>query len=172
MVWAAAAHAQAQTPALSSWDTALPAPQLKSSSQLAEQLPAELRDQLPSHIRAEQISGQADINVVLEGGAELRRGDTIIRADRVEYSLPDDTVQAQGNVHINSGGNIYQGTSLKLQVDAFQGTSTKPPTSFWPPRVMVMPSASSFWIVKTAWSIRPPTPPVCATTAPAGSLTG
>ena len=121
MVWAAAAHAQAQTPALSSWDTALPAPQLKSSSQLAEQLPAELRDQLPSHIRAEQISGQADINVVLEGGAELRRGDTIIRADRVEYSLPDDTVQAQGNVHINSGGNIYQGTSLKLQVDAFQG---------------------------------------------------
>ena len=121
MVWAAAAHAQAQTPAPSSWDTALPAPQLKSSSQLAEQLPAELREQLPSHIRAEQISGQADINVVLEGGAELRRGDTIIRADKVEYNLPDDTVHAQGNVHINSGGNIYQGTSLKLQVDAFQG---------------------------------------------------
>ena len=126
MAWAATAawSVQAQSAAPSLWDTALPAPQLKSSSQLQELIPAATREQLPSYIKAEQISGQADINAVLEGGAELRRGDTVIRADRVEYTLADDTVNAEGNVHINRGGNVYQGAALKLQVDAFQGDFT------------------------------------------------
>lgn len=124
LVWAATtpwtAHAQGQT-GHSLWHSALPAPQLKPSAQLQEAVDPTLRGQLPSYIRAEQISGQADINAVLEGGAELRRADTVIRADRVEYTLADDTVHAQGNVHINRAGNVYQGTALKMQVDAFQG---------------------------------------------------
>lgn len=124
LVWAATtpwtAHAQGQT-GHSLWHSALPAPQLKPSAQLQEAVDPTLRGQLPSYIRAEQITGQADINAVLEGGAELRRADTVIRADRVEYTLADDTVNAQGNVHINHGGNVYQGTALKMQVDAFQG---------------------------------------------------
>ncbi|HEY4664482.1 MAG TPA: LPS-assembly protein LptD [Comamonas sp.] len=126
MAWAATAawSVQAQDNGHSLWDSALPAPQLKSSPQLQESLDSSVREQLPSYIKAEQITGQADINTVLEGGAELRRGDTVIRADRVEYSIADDTVDAQGNVHINRGGNVYQGTSLKLQVDAFQGDFT------------------------------------------------
>ena len=127
MAWAAAAagNAQAQNPEHSLWETALPAPQLKSSSQLQEAIAPELRDQLPSYLKAEHVSGQADINAVLEGSAELRRGDTVIRADRVEYTVADDTVHAQGNVHINRAGNVYQGTALKLQVDAFQGDFTE-----------------------------------------------
>lgn len=124
LVWAATtpwtAHAQGQT-GHSLWHSALPAPQLKPSAQLQEAVDSTLRGQLPSYIRAEQITGQADINAVLEGGAELRRADTVIRADRVEYTLADDTVHAQGNVHINRAGNVYQGTALKMQVDAFQG---------------------------------------------------
>jgi LPS-assembly protein len=124
LVWAATtpwtAYAQGQT-GHSLWHSALPAPQLKPSAQLQEAVDPTLRGQLPSYIRAEQITGQADINAVLEGGAELRRADTVIRADRVEYTLADDTVHAQGNVHINRAGNVYQGTALKMQVDAFQG---------------------------------------------------
>ncbi|WP_416232797.1 LPS-assembly protein LptD [Comamonas aquatica] len=124
LVWAATtpwtAHAQGQT-GHSLWHSALPAPQLKPSAQLQEAVDPTLRGQLPSYIRAEQITGQADINAVLEGSAELRRADTVIRADRVEYTLADDTVHAQGNVHINRAGNVYQGTALKMQVDAFQG---------------------------------------------------
>ncbi|MGE8397108.1 MAG: LPS-assembly protein LptD [Comamonas sp.] len=127
MAWAttAAWNVQAQNKDHSLWDTALPAPQLKASSQLQETISPALRDQLPSYVKAEQVAGQADINSVLEGGAELRRGDTVIRADRVEYTVADDTVNAQGNVHINRAGNVYQGTSLKLQVDAFQGDFTE-----------------------------------------------
>lgn len=126
LAWSTAAcNAQAQTQDHSLWDVALPAPSLKSSAQLQEVIDPAVREQLPSHIKAEQISGQADIHSVLEGGAELRRGDTVIRADRVEYTVADDTVNAQGNVHINRGGNVYQGTALKLQVDAFQGDFTQ-----------------------------------------------
>ncbi len=126
MAWAATAawSVQAQSAAPSLWDTALPAPQLKSSRQLQELFPPQPANSCPSYIKAEQISGQADINAGLEGGAELRRGDTVIRADRVEYTLADDTVNAKGNVHINRGGNVYQGAALKLQVDAFQGDFT------------------------------------------------
>ncbi|MEG2581734.1 MAG: LptA/OstA family protein, partial [Comamonas sp.] len=126
MAWAAttAYNAQAQSKESSLWDAAMPALQLKSSPRLEEVIAPALRDQLPSYIKAEQITGQADINSVLEGDAELRRADTVIRADRVEYTVADDTVNAQGNVHINRGGNVYQGTALKLQVDAFQGDFT------------------------------------------------
>ena len=127
MAWAATApwSALAQSNAHSLWDSALPAPALKASSQLQETLDPSLREQLPSYLKAEQVSGQADIQSVLEGNAELRRGDTVIRAQRVEYSVATDTVHAQGNVHINRGGNVYQGTALQLQVDAFQGDFTE-----------------------------------------------
>ncbi len=90
---------------------------------------------------------------------------------RAQYTLADDTVTAQGNVHINRGGNIYQGAQLKLQVDAFQGTSPKRPTSFWTPRAMAMPSASSFSAASARPSTRPPTPPASAMTATAGPPT-
>lgn len=127
LAWSAALPAAAQdsgsTPSL--WDAPLPAPQLKPSTQLQETLDPALRNQLPSYIKAEQVSGQADIQSTLEGGAELRRGDTVLRADRMQYDVADDTVHAQGNVHINRGGNIFQGTALQLQVDAFQGDFTQ-----------------------------------------------
>jgi LPS-assembly protein len=45
----------------------------------------------------------------------------VVRADRVDYSVAEDLVDAEGSVHINKGGDVYQGTALKLHVDAFQG---------------------------------------------------
>ena len=109
----------------SAWDEPLPAPQLKPSAQLQETIDPAVRDALPAYLKAEHVMGQADVQARLEGGAELRRGDTVIRADNVTYTLADDTVQAEGDVHINRAGNVYQGTALKLQVEAFQGEFTE-----------------------------------------------
>lgn len=117
---AAALAAQAST-----WDAPLPPPQLKASARLQEVLPSETRSQLPTYVEADHFEGQTDIRARLQGHVQVRRGDTIIRADQAEYTLADDTVTAQGNVHINRGGNIYQGAQLKLQVDAFQGDFTE-----------------------------------------------
>ena len=63
---------------------------------------------------------------MVEGNAELRRGDTVIRADRLEYYQPDDLAKARGNVHINRAGNVFEGPLLELKVDAFEGFFNEP----------------------------------------------
>ncbi len=114
--------ASAQT---SAWDAPLPPPTLKASPRLQELIPPTVRGQLPLYLEADQVSGQADISATLEGSAQLRRGDTVIRADRAHYDAATDTVTAEGQVHINRAGNIYQGTRLQMQVDAFKGDFTQ-----------------------------------------------
>ena len=112
-------------PLPSAWDVPLPPLQLQSSQRLQEDIPASARGQQPVYLAADRFEGQTDLRAKLQGQVELRRGDTVIRAEQAEYTVANDTVTAQGNVHINRGGNIYQGTQLQLQVDAFQGDFTE-----------------------------------------------
>lgn len=60
-----------------------------------------------------------------------------IRAEKLDYGVVDDKVKAAGSVHINQGGNVYEGTALDLQVDAFLRASLITPTiGFWPMAAM------------------------------------
>ena len=102
-------------------ESGLPAPVLRSSPVLQEEIPSSVRPQLPAFVSGDKVTGQPDIKAVIDGNAELRRGDTVIRADRMEYDVPEDRAMAEGNVHINRAGNLYQGTLLDLKVDAFSG---------------------------------------------------
>ncbi len=97
------------------------APALRASPLLQERIPEEVRPQLPIFVRGDRVSGQPDINATVEGNAELRRGDTIIHADRLDYEVPEDLAKARGNVRINRAGNVYEGSQLELRVDAFSG---------------------------------------------------
>jgi LPS-assembly protein len=103
-----------------------PLPRLRPSPELREEIPATARDQLPTFVEGERIRGRTDIDTVIEGAAELRRGDTVIRADRLEYNTPEDLARASGNVRINKAGNIFEGPLLELKVDAFQGFFNQP----------------------------------------------
>ncbi|MDB5750281.1 MAG: organic solvent tolerance protein precursor-like protein [Ramlibacter sp.] len=103
-----------------------PSPRLRASPQLRDDIPPDSRGQLPTFVEGDRISGQTDLNTVVEGGAELRRGDTIIRADRLEYNTPNDLARAAGNVRINKSGNVFEGPLLELKVDAFQGFFNEP----------------------------------------------
>ncbi len=98
-----------------------PAPPLQSSPALQEELPPLVRAQQPVFVRGDQLSGQPDIEATIEGNAELRRGDTIIHADRMHYDVPADRARASGNVRINRAGNRYAGSLLDMEVDAFHG---------------------------------------------------
>ena len=98
-----------------------PMPTLRPSPMLREDIPSAVRPKLPVFVSGDQITGQPDIKAVIDGNAELRRGDTVIRADHMQYDVPDDRAKASGNVHINRAGNVYEGTELDLQVDAFNG---------------------------------------------------
>ena len=101
-------------------------PVLKASPMLREDIPADVRGQLPTFVDGDRISGRTDLETVVEGEAHLRRGDTMIRADRLEYYQPDDLAKARGNVRINRAGNIFEGPLLELKVDAFEGFFNEP----------------------------------------------
>ena len=102
----------------SAWDAP---PALRSSPLLQEKIPDAVRSQLPVFVKGDHISGQTDLNALVEGNAELRRGDTVIRADRLDYNVPEDLAKANGKVRINRAGNVYEGTALELRVEAFEG---------------------------------------------------
>ncbi|MDF1485565.1 LPS-assembly protein LptD [Ramlibacter sp. H39-3-26] len=126
--WLAAALLAGAPAAAWAQDTAAPAAepglQLRTSPLLREDIPAAVRGTLPMFVTGDQVSGQTDLQTVIDGNAELRRGDTVIRADRLEYYQPDDMAHARGNVHINRAGNVYDGDRLQLRVEAFEGFFT------------------------------------------------
>ena len=84
--------AQAQAAAPSAWDEPLT---LRKSPALQETIPESVRTQLPVFVTGDRISGQTDLNATIEGNAELRRGDTVIRADRLDYNVPEDLAKAR-----------------------------------------------------------------------------
>ena len=94
---------------------------LRRTPQLAETVPPALRGQLPIFVEGDRLTGRPDIETVVEGHASLRRGDTVVRGDRLTYDQPDDTARATGNVYVNKAGSIYEGPELQLKVETFEG---------------------------------------------------
>ena len=81
-----------------------------------------------AHVRADRILGEAEERVTLEGNAEVRRGGTVLRGDRITYTMATDEVEATGNVRLFRDGAVFVGPSLKLRVDA--RTGAMPEASF------------------------------------------
>ena len=99
---------------------------LKPSSLLQENIPVQHTRALPVFIQADRVSGRADLDTTLQGAASMRRGDTVIRADRINFDQSQDKLKAEGNVQINRAGNRFEGPLLELQVDTFEGFFTEP----------------------------------------------
>ncbi len=103
---------------------------LKSTPMLAETPPAEPASAPPAFVLGDRISGRTDLETIIDGNAELRRGKNAIRADRIEYYQPDDQVTSRGNVRINSAGNLFNGPELRLKIDTFEGYFLTPDYRF------------------------------------------
>ena len=103
-----------------------PAPRLAPTPLLREVVPAPLRNQLPTFVEGGRITGRTDLDTTIEGDAMLRRGDLVIRADRIDYYQPNDLARARGNVRINRAGDRFEGPSVELKVDAFEGFFNEP----------------------------------------------
>jgi LPS-assembly protein len=112
-------------PLLAPTQNAVPLP-LKSSPLLQEHSPAVSRAALPTFIFGNRIEGRPDLETVIEGDAVLRRGDMVIKADRLEYDQPTDLAKARGQVRINRAGNVYEGPLLELKLDTFTGFFNEP----------------------------------------------
>lgn len=85
---------------------------------------------LPIHLRAQELSGRPDLEVVGEGEVEFRRGTTTIRADRITYDRPEDLATALGHVRVRQEGTIFSGPELRLHVDTFEGAFLEPDYDF------------------------------------------
>lgn len=94
---------------------------LRRSPQLTENILPRERSQRPSIVQGDRISGRPDLETTVEGNASLRRGDTVIRADRLNYDQPQDLATAEGDVRVNQAGNIYEGPRLQLKLETFEG---------------------------------------------------
>ena len=91
-----------------------------------DQAPPEPDAKAPVFLQGERIYGHADLDTVVEGKAEMRKADTVIRADRLEYDQPTDQARAIGNVKVLRDGNLYEGPRLELKVDANEGFFESP----------------------------------------------
>lgn len=99
---------------------------LRPSLQLQERLQGDSDAGGPSFLSGDRIEGQTDVRTLIEGHAELRRHEMVLRADRLEHSSADDTVHASGAVRINRLGNVYEGPELQLKLDSNEGFFLQP----------------------------------------------
>ena len=103
---------------------------LKGSPMLAEKLPTDTSSTPPTFVFGDRVSGRTDLETIIDGNAEVRRGKNAIRADRIEYYQPIDQLISRGNVRINSGGNVFKGPELQLKIDLFEGYFLSPSYRF------------------------------------------
>ena len=81
---------------------------------------------LPITLDAVSVTGSPDVDAVAEGDVEFRRGNTVVRADRLRYDQIDDLATATGHVRISRDGNVYTGPELQLKVQRFEGFFVNP----------------------------------------------
>lgn len=99
---------------------------LQNSLRLEEKISDLERKQSPVFVSGQRIDARPDLDMVIEGDASLRKQGLSVRAQRIEYDQSQDTLKAQGQVRIVREGNVFEGPSLKLQADSFQGQFLQP----------------------------------------------
>lgn len=99
-----------------------PAPPLRA----IRQLPAKLEGRDAVVLRAQRIAGQPQGELRLQGGAELRHGDTLLQAPSLVYDTRTDLVSSPQTVRIEHLGNQLEGRELRLQLDGFVGELLEP----------------------------------------------
>ncbi|OLP07188.1 LPS-assembly protein LptD [Rhodoferax antarcticus] len=104
--------------------------QLRNSAALEQAISPLTRSLLPTFVSGDLITGRTDLETVVQGHAMLRKGDMVIRADRLDYNQPTDLARASGHVRINKAGNVYEGPLMELRVDAFEGFFNQPSYHF------------------------------------------
>ncbi|KAF1023463.1 MAG: LPS-assembly protein LptD [Paracidovorax wautersii] len=98
---------------------------LRPSGQLQERPPLD-ESLLPMFVSGDRMTGQTETTMTIEGEAELRRGTSMIRADRLQYDSRTERARAEGNVRINRDGNTFWGPELDVNVNTYEGYFREP----------------------------------------------
>ncbi len=99
---------------------------LQASPRLQDRLAGGRELAGPTFLLGDRIEGQTKALTRIEGHAELRRHDMVLKADQIEHDSADNSVHASGAVHINRLGNLYEGSELQLDLDSDVGYFLQP----------------------------------------------
>jgi LPS-assembly protein len=119
----------------------LPEPTLRGTAGVMPYLKRP-REQLPTFISANQISGRNDAEVVAEGNVELRKRNSILESDRLTYWQDADEMQAEGNVRLSRDGDRVRGPKMRMKMEDSTGFFEQPEYSI---RRIKTGSAATLW---------------------------
>ncbi len=105
--------------------------QFKNSPVLGENMLPSVRKQTPTFIFGDAMTSRPELDVVIEGNAEIRKTDTVIRAKRIEYNQVSDVAKLSGDVVVNQGGNRFWGPVFELGLSDFSGFFSQPSYKFY-----------------------------------------
>lgn len=89
-------------------------------------IPPQLKEDVPVFLEADSIRGHAERETDAEGTVRLRRRGQAMFADWMRYDKPAEEVIAEGNVRIEQGSDVMEGTRLKYQLETDRGFMENP----------------------------------------------
>ena len=81
-------------------------------------------------IQARSLESELDRASHAEGDVDLRYGNLLLRADKLDYDEVTDLARARGKVMISRAGNSFSGPEANLYVSRFEGELVSPTYSF------------------------------------------
>jgi len=80
----------------------------------------------PVNVSAEEMTGRPDRQINLDRDVEVVRGETTIKADKAEYRIIKDEVEATGHVWMKRLQDRYTGDKALMNMDSGKGYVTNP----------------------------------------------
>ncbi|ARP91584.1 LPS biosynthesis protein [Bordetella genomosp. 9] len=100
---------------------------LRSSPSLrVHRLPDE---QIPAYLEGNTMDGDPDSTVTLDGSAEVRRIDMVLKGDRITYDRATGNVDAVGGARLMREGSLATAPQMRFNVDTSSGNLKSP--DFW-----------------------------------------
>jgi len=78
-------------------------------------------DKTPMFFFGDEIDGQLEDVLMLQGRAELRQLGMSLKADRIIMDMVPNRLDASGNVQLFKQGELYKGPALSLKLSTMQG---------------------------------------------------
>jgi len=78
---------------------------------------------------ADKMETTQDGRIILKGSAEVRRIDSVVKGDYIDYDRATGQARVRGNGLIMREGSIVRGTAMDFNVDSDTGEVTEP--NFW-----------------------------------------
>ncbi|VFR92568.1 Outer membrane protein Imp, required for envelope biogenesis / Organic solvent tolerance protein precursor [plant metagenome] len=86
-------------------------------------------DDIPAFMEGDSIDGDPAGDITITGNAQLRRIDTVLKGDRINYNQATGDMVSEGNARLMRDGSLVTGPNLLYNADNQTGYVEKP--NFW-----------------------------------------